>query len=141
MPDIGKTLKAEIARISKREANSLLAAHIKTIRSLKREVAELKRRTGKTTVTPPVESTTATTGKPAGKRSWFTSKGVAGMRKRLGLTRLQMATLCGVSANAVGLWETAKSGKLNLHSKTRDALSKLRKMTPSSARKALSGNA
>jgi len=32
MLDIGKTLKDEIARISKRDANSLLAAHINTMR-------------------------------------------------------------------------------------------------------------
>lgn len=137
MPDIGKVLKSEIARISKREANSLLSAHIKTIRSLKRELAELKKQIGKKAVTPSADLKSASIGKPEGKRSWITSKGVAGMRKRLGLTRLQMATLCGVSTGAVVLWETSKAGKLNLRSKTHEALSKLRQMSPAAARKAL----
>ena len=139
MPDIGKALKDEIARISKREANALLAKHVKTIRSLKQEVAALRKQVGKPVVAPSAEPASATTGKPEAKSAWFTSKGVAGMRKRLGLTRAQMATLCGVSANAVGLWESAKTGKLNLRTKTRDALSALRQMTPGAARKALAG--
>ena len=139
MPDIGKLLKDEIARISKREAKSLLAAHIKTIRNLKRDVAELRKQVGKPAVTAPVESKAAGADKPAGKREWFTSKGIAGMRKRLGLSRAQMAALCGVSPNAVGLWETAEAGKLNLRTKTRDALGKLRQMTPGAVKKALAG--
>ncbi len=55
MPDIGKTLKDEIARISKREANSLLATHIKTIRGLKQQVADLKKQIGQPAVKPPAE--------------------------------------------------------------------------------------
>lgn len=139
MPDIGKTLKSEIARIAKREANGLMAAHIKAIRSLKLQVVELKRQIGKPAVTPTAEPNVASTDKPEGKRARFTSKGIAGMRKRLGLTRAQMATLCGVSANAVVLWESANTGKLNLRTKTRDALTKLRQLTPAAAKKALAG--
>ena len=137
MPDIGKVLKDEIARISKREVNSLLAAHIKTIRSLKQQVAELKKQIGQPAVKPPAEPKVASTDQPEGKCGWFTSKGVAGMRKRLGLTRAQMATLCGVTAGAVSLWESASTGKLRLRTKTREALLKLRQMTPAAAKKAL----
>jgi DNA-binding transcriptional regulator YiaG len=137
MPDIGKVLKDEIARISKREVKSLVATHIKTIRSLKQQVAELKKQIGKPAITPAQESKPdVATGQP-GKSVWFTSKGIQGMRKRLGLTRAQMADLCGVSANAVGLWEGANAGKLNLHTKTRNALIKLRQMTPAAVKKAL----
>jgi len=139
MPDIGKTLKSEIARIAKREANSLLTSHIQTIRSIKQQVAELKKQIGKPAVKSFAEPKAAATGKPEGKRARFTSKGVAGMRKKLGLTRAQMAKLCGVSANAVGLWESANTGKLNLRTKTRDALTKLRQMTPAAVKKALVG--
>jgi len=137
MPDIGKVLKDEIARIAKREAKSLLGAHIKTIRNLKQEVAELKKQIGKPSVTPPAEAKTATTEKPEGKTARFTSKGIRSMRKRLGLTRAQMASLCGVSANAVGLWEGADAGKLNLRSKTRDRLIEVREMSPTAAKKVL----
>lgn len=138
MPDIGKVLKSEIARIAKREANSLMTPHIKTIRSLKQQVADLKKQIGKPAITPLAEPNVASTVKPEGRGGWFTSKGVAGMRKKLGLTQPQMAKLCGVSAGAVVLWE-AKSGKLNLRTKTRDSLTKLRQMSPAAAKKALAG--
>jgi len=137
MPDIGKALKDEIARISKREAKSLLDAHIKTIRNLKLDVAGLKKQIGKPAVKPPAEAKVATTDKPESKSARFTSKGIRGMRTRLGLTRAQMASLCGVSANAVGLWEGAEAGKLNLRSKTRDRLIEVRGMSPTAAKKAL----
>ncbi len=137
MPDIGKTLKDEISRIAKREAKSLLTPHIKTIRDLKQQVAELKKQIGKPSATPTAEPKAATQ-EPEGRGGWFTSKGVTGMRKRLGLTQPQMAQLCGVSAGAIVLWES-KSGKLNLRAKTRDALAKLRQMSPAAAKKALLG--
>lgn len=139
MADIGKALKDEIARISKREANSLLNAHIKTIRNLKREVAELRKQIGKPAVKAPAEPKAASADKSEGKRAWFTSKGITGMRKRLGLNRSQMAKLCGVSPNAVGRWESANAGKLNLRTKTRDALSEMRQMTPAAVKKAMAG--
>lgn len=138
MPDIGKTLKDEVARIAKREANGLLTPHIKTIRSLKQQVAELKKQIGKPAVNQPAEPKAAATDTPEGKAVWFTSKGVAGMRKKLGLTQPQMAKLCGVSSGAVALWES-KSGKLNLRARTRDALTKLRQMKPGAAKKTLAG--
>ena len=139
MPDIGKALKDEIARISKREANCLFDAHIKTIRSLKQQVAELKKQIGQPAAKPPAEPKEASADQPEGKSGWFTSKGVAGMRKRLGLTRAQMATLCGVTVSAVSLWESASTGKLKLRTKTSEALLKLRKMTPAAAKKSLAG--
>ncbi|MFU8780582.1 MAG: hypothetical protein ACNA71_06100 [Kiritimatiellia bacterium] len=139
MPDIGKVLKEEIARISKREANNLLTPHIKTIRALKREVAALKKQMGKPSVKLPAEPKAILADQPEGKNVWFTSKGVKGMRKRLGVNRSQMAKLCGVTPSAVGLWEDVKTGKLNLHAKTRDALIELRQMSPTAAKKALSG--
>ncbi len=137
MADIGKALKDEIARIAKREAKNMLDMHIRTIRNLKQEVAGLKKQIGKPSVTPSAETNAATSEKPEGKTARFTSKGIRGMRKRLGLTRAQMASLCGVSANAVGLWEGAEAGKLTLRSKTREALTNLRQMSPAAVKKAL----
>jgi DNA-binding transcriptional regulator YiaG len=140
MPDIGKALKDEIARIAKREANSLLDVHIKTIRNLKLEVSALKKQIGKPAVTPPADAKAATTEKPEGKSTRFTSKGIMSMRKRLGLNRSKMAQLCGVTPKAVMLWEEAGPGKLNLRSKTRIRLLEVRDMSPTAARKVLAGN-
>ena len=139
MPDIGKVLKDEIARISKREANSLLTPYIKTIRGLKQQVADIKKQIGQPAVKPPAEPKATSADQPEDKGGWFTSKGIAGMRKRLGLTRAQMATLCGVTVSAVSLWESASTGKLKLRTKTSEALLKLRKMTPAAAKKSLAG--
>ncbi len=137
MADIGKALKDEIARIAKREANSLLSVHIKTIRGLKREFAALKKQMPK-----PVRQAAATApgtagDQPSGRNRWFTGGGVKGLRMRLKLSQADFARLCGVSANAVGLWENAKPGKLNLRSATREALTKVRAMSPAGVRKAL----
>ncbi len=139
MPDIGKVLKEEIARISKREASRLLSTQVKTIRNLKREVADLKKQIGKSAAKPPAEPKAVRRDKPEGKRVWFTSKGIKGMRKRLGINRSQMAKLCGVSPNAVGLWESANAGQLNLRTATRDKLCKVRQMSPKAVQKALTG--
>jgi len=136
MPDIGKALKDEIARISKREAKSLMNVHIKTIRNLKREITELKKQVAKPQAKPPSEIKEPVNANPEGKNVWFTSKGIKSMRKRFDLTRAQMGKLCGVSPNAVGLWEK-NTGKLNLRNKTRDALINLRKMTPTAVKKTL----
>jgi DNA-binding XRE family transcriptional regulator len=138
MSDIGKIMKSEIARIAKREVNSLMAPHIKTVRSLKQQVAELKKQVGRPVVNAPAEPESAFNLEPGDKAVWFTGKGVAGMRKRLGLTQPQMAKLCGASAAAVCLWES-KAGKLNLRTRTRDSLAKLRGMSPAAAKKALAG--
>lgn len=68
-----------------REDMEWMAAHIKTIRNLKREVAALKKQIGKPAVSgkATVDPEVASADKPEGKRARFTSKGITGMRKRL----------------------------------------------------------
>jgi len=101
--------------------------------------AELKKQIGQPAVKPPAEPKASSADQPEGKDGWFISMGIAGMRKRLGLTRAQMANLCGVTVSAVCLWENANTGKLRLRTKAREALAKLRKMTTAAAKKALAG--
>ncbi len=139
MPDIGKVLKDEIARIARREAKGMLGVHIKAIRSLKREVAALKKQ-----VPAPVsvkKPLAADVPLQQGRKVWFTGKGVKGIRARLGLSQVAFARLCGVSSNAVWLWETVKPGKLNLRAATREVLSKVRSMSPAAAKRALDSSA
>ncbi len=138
MPDIGKALKDEIARIARKEVKSMLSGHLKTIRELKHEVAALKRQVP-APARPVAVPVAATTAEPtSGKNIWFTGSGVKGLRTRLGLSQSAFAKLCGVSSNAVGLWENAKPGKLNLRTATRNALIKMRGLSPVGAKKALS---
>lgn len=60
MPDMGKALKDEITRITKRESKKWMAEHIKTIRSLKQEVAALKKQIGE-----PAEAAVPQNARPA----------------------------------------------------------------------------
>jgi len=137
MPDIGKVLKDEIARIAKREAKGLLAAHIKAIRGLKREVAALKKQVPAPANVKKALAAEAPLEQSPGRKVWFTGKGVKGIRARLGLSQAAFAKLCGVSSNAVWLWETAEPGKLNLRTATRETLLNVRLMSPAAAKRAL----
>ncbi len=137
MPDIGKVLKDEIARIARREAKGMLAAHIKAIRGLKREVASLKKQVPAPVSVKKALAADVPLQQSPGRKVWFTGKGVKGIRARLGLSQAAFARLCGVSSNAVWLWETAAPGKLNLRAATRDTLLKVRSMSPAAAKRAL----
>ncbi len=69
----------------------------------------------------------------AGNRALVqTAAAVARLRKRLGMNRSQFARLLGVSPAAVSKWETAK-GRLNLHQRTKDALSQASTLTEAQA--------
>ncbi len=135
MPDIGKTLKDEIARIAKRESNKLLAGQSKTVRALKQSVAVLKQQLAQmekarqSAVDLPLsvqaDSDAVVSENTQGK--WFTARGVIAIRKRLGLSQMQFGKLLGVSQKCVSHWEV-KKGKLNLRAKTLAGLLKAREM-------------
>lgn len=129
MSNVAKALKAEISRISRREAKSAVDPIAKTNTALKKIISDLKARVaalekecmrmlparGKEKAeTPPgaVEET---------RKSRFTSKGVRSLRNKLGLSQAAFAKLVGVTTHAVYLWET-KEGTLNLRDKTRETL-------------------
>lgn len=113
-------LKAEISRLARKEAKSvvapvqkasanyraLIAGLRKQIGALQKEVALLRR------AAPKPEKALAAAQEPQG-RFWITGKGVRTLRKRLGLTQAQFAKLAGVTPNAVVLWE-GKKGTLKL---------------------------
>lgn len=134
--NIAQVLKAEISRISKREAKLLSSPTRSTTIILKKTTADLKQRL---TILEKaikqhhkeIESLVASFPKPApceppeDGKSWISGKGVKALRKKLGLTQGELAKLTGVSKGAVVQWES-KSGMLKLRDATKKAIMAVR---------------
>ncbi|MDO8278934.1 MAG: helix-turn-helix transcriptional regulator [Burkholderiaceae bacterium] len=115
MPNIASVLKDEIARVARKEMRAetqrlkkASAQYRSTIATLKRRLAALEKqvaRLGKTgrraAVAAPAESDAI--------RVRFSAKGLIALRRRLGLSAPQAATLLGVSAQSIYKWEDGKN--------------------------------
>jgi DNA-binding transcriptional regulator YiaG len=115
MSNFAAQLKTEISRIAKKESRAhsavlkkAQATHRAEIADLKRRIANLEamvRRLAKTPARPatPVKEDV----EPQGLR--FRADGFASLRKKFGLSAVQMAQLLGVSNQSVYHWEAGKS--------------------------------
>lgn len=145
MPNIAKVLKEEIARIAKKEAKAAVTPIRKPSIRIRKDTADLKARV--TTMEKEIKRLTvlvvnlastqpiAAEAAPEGK-SWIFGKGIKTLRRKLGLTQGELATLVGVSTGAVVQWE-AKAGKLNLRTATKKAILAIRGIGKAEARKRL----
>ena len=132
MSNVMKELKAEISRLARKEAKSvvspvrkasatyrgLIAGLRKKVVALQKEVAVLRK------AVPSPEKAIQAKAEPQG-RFWITGKGVRKLRKRLGLTQAVFGKLVGVTPNAVVLWER-KKGKVGLRKATAGRLQGIR---------------
>ena len=133
MPNVERTLKAEIARISRREFRTAMGQIGKSHVGLKKTVADLKKRVAslekenKRLVAEARKEKPESIQKPSEEKekARFTSKGIRSLRDRLRLTQADFAKLVGATTHAVYLWET-KEGALNLRDKTKTALLSIR---------------
>jgi DNA-binding transcriptional regulator YiaG len=134
MSNVVKMLKAEIARISKREAKSATKAIGKSNTWLRRTAADLKKRLvllekeNKRLVAAMKKFQVEEPQKPdqeEGKKARFTSKGILALRKKLRLSQADFGKLLGTTPHAVYLWEK-KLGALNLRDKTKAAILSIR---------------
>jgi DNA-binding transcriptional regulator YiaG len=134
MSNVVKILKAEIARISKKEAKSATQAIGKSNTWLRKTVADLKKRLvllekeNKHLVAAVKKFQVEQPQKPdqeEGKRARFTSKGILALRNRLRLSQADFGKLLGTTPHAVYLWEK-KIGALNLRDKTKAAILSIR---------------
>jgi DNA-binding transcriptional regulator YiaG len=133
MPNIGKVLKDEIARISRKEVKASIGGLGKSYISLKRIVGDLKKRVAslekenRRLVAEAKKTKPEPTQKPVEEqeKARFTSKGIRSLRNRLRLTQADFAKLVGATTHAVYLWEK-KEGALNLRDKTKKALLSIR---------------
>ena len=133
MSNIAKVLKAEIMRISRKEAKGATQGIGKTNTWLRKIVADLKkrvmvlekenRRLAATTRKYLVESPQKPDEETSKAR--LTSRGIRSLRGRLGLSQAGFAKLVGVTPYSVYLWENKKTA-LNLRDKTKAALLSIR---------------
>jgi DNA-binding transcriptional regulator YiaG len=134
MSNVVKTLKAEIARVSKKEAKSATQAIGKSSTWLRKTLADLKKRLAllekenrrliatmkKYQVAQPEKVE-----QEKGKKARFTSRGIQSLRKKLRLSQADFGKLLGTTSHAVYLWEK-KIGALNLRDKTKAAILSIR---------------
>jgi DNA-binding transcriptional regulator YiaG len=138
MPNIATVLKAEIARVARKELRSETEALKKSNSQYRSQIADLKRRIGALEKLvnrasrrggKAVADETESTGKHR-----FSAKGLAAQRRRLGLSAAAVAKLLGVSALSVYKWE---SGKTRPRAKQIEAIATLRTMGRREAAKRL----
>jgi len=129
MPNIASMLKQEIARVARKEVRretaafkKALATHRSDIAALKRRAVELERQLRAAARSTPAAAPAANDESiPEGIR--FSAKGLAGHRKRLGLSAGDLGLLLGVSSQTIYNWE---SGKARPHRKFMPTLVALR---------------
>jgi DNA-binding transcriptional regulator YiaG len=145
MSNVVKILKAEIARISKREAKSATKAIGKSNTWLRKTAADLKKRLvllekeNKRLVAAMKKFQVEEPQKPdqeEGKKARFTSKGILALRKKLRLSQADFGKLLGTTPHAVYLWEK-KLGALNLRDKTKAAILSIRALGAREAKEKL----
>jgi len=115
MANIGALLKAEITRLCRREIRKEMAVVRKAtvssrhhIAALRKQVSALEQKAGqlaKRAGTPMASTPTELPERPVR----FVAKGLKSLRKRLGLSAAQLATLLSVSEQSVYNWETKKA--------------------------------
>jgi DNA-binding transcriptional regulator YiaG len=115
MSNFAAQLKTEISRIAKKESRAETLSLKKTNAQYRSEIAELKRRIASLEAAvkrlakgqPKVAKTTETPDEKNALR--FRADGFATLRKKLGLSGMEMAKLLGVSNQSVYHWESGKS--------------------------------
>ena len=145
MSNVVKILKAEIARISKKEAKSATHAIGKSNTWLRKTVADLKKRVlsleqeNKRLAAMIKKYQAAQPEKvdqEEGKKARFASRGIQSLRKKLRLSQADFGKLLGTTAHSVYLWEK-KAGALNLRDKTKAAILSIRKLSAREAKEKL----
>lgn len=115
MSNFAAQLKGEISRIAKKESRAETAPLKKTNAQYRSEIAELKRRiTGLEAAVKRLAKAQPKAEKPKAAEDEsstlrFRADGFASLRKKLGLSGMQMAKLLGVSNQSVYHWEAGKS--------------------------------
>lgn len=115
MPNIATLLKAEIARVARKEVRAETAQLKAASAKHRSEIASLKRELEQTRRELRALRRSASTSRPRseepeeGKALRFSAERFAGTRAKLGLTAREMAQLIGVSQLSVYKWEQGKT--------------------------------
>ncbi len=131
MPNIASILKAEIARVARKEVRGEIQHLKKAAASYRTEIARLKRRA------QALERQVKRLGQSRGRGApetadenespqlRFSAKGLASQRRRLGLSAEACGALIGATGQSVYKWE---SGKIRPRARHLPAIAALRKM-------------
>ena len=113
MPGIASVLKDEITRLCKKELRAQLdpvraasARYRSDIADLKRRISALERQNQKLQKQIPAPAEQST---DEDRKLRFVPKGLASLRKRLGVTVEELAELLNVSPQSIYNWKTGKS--------------------------------
>ena len=147
MPDVARVLREEVQRLAKRQVKAGLAPIKRDTVRLKKNVADLRReltaltRTGRellarVTAVVATRQTEVATERAATLRP--TSKSLARLRRRLGLTQVEFGSLLGVSGQAVLNWER-KGSRVRMRSANLAALAGIQRIGKREARRRLEG--
>jgi len=143
MGKIEMVLKAEIARLSRREARRLMTKHVEELRRLRRRVAELehevrslKAARAEEQVKTKIRAVTESVAGAEVKTVRMSPKLIRALRNRLGISQAELAKLVGVSTVAVGQWE---SGRSRPRSESKARIAALRSLGRREARRLLGG--
>jgi DNA-binding transcriptional regulator YiaG len=131
MSNIASALKAEIARVARKEIKAetgalkgATARFRSDIAALKRQVADLQSQLKRASKAAPA-SGRSLRAEPAEPAHRFSAKGLASQRKRLGLSAEAMGKLIGVSGLSIYHWE---GGKARPREKYLPAIAALKKL-------------
>lgn len=116
MGKLETALKAEIARLSRRETKQLIAKHVDEIKKLRKRVISLERELDTFRTAHKQEQTkrkvkqaVQTVASDDAPQPRLSAKQVRTLRKRLNLSQADLAKLVGVSSVTVGNWESEKT--------------------------------
>ena len=116
MPNVASILKQEISRVARKEAKSFFKTLPGSMGSLKKTVSEQKKRISvleakiaKFEKILAKDSKIALPKPEELEHSRLGAKNIVKLRKKLELTRAEMAKLVGASTNSVFLWENGKA--------------------------------
>ena len=143
MDKMEQTLKYEITRLAKKQvqATYLPLAHDvrrlkRTVSALRKTVVVLARLGAEFQAERTAERATLAAAPEEVKAARFSPLLIKKLRERLGVSQGELATLIGVSTNAVGFWE---QGKARPQGRNREALVALRKLGRREVRGILAG--
>ena len=116
MGKVETVLKAEIARLSRRETRRLMTKPVEELRRLRRRVAGLEhevRALKAARIEEQVKTKIRAAAETVASRQAVTIRMTPGLiralRRRLGISQAELAKLVGVSTVAVGQWEAGRS--------------------------------
>jgi DNA-binding transcriptional regulator YiaG len=144
MPNIASLLKAEIARVARKEVRLEVEPLRKTLSSYRADIAALKRRAQAAEQelkmlqkAQPKKPSAPSAEEMSSRSTRFSAKGLLSQRKRLGLSAEDCGLLLGASGQSVYNWESGKKRPRAQHLAAIVALKTLGKRSAAAALESL----